>query len=316
MQHIYMYSSHALGPDKFEQLLTDYLVSIRHTCHYQVGSMDDNTPEFENETVEKASKWTIYFLIDLRVVFIILYVYVTAVNLISTTATAEATTDTECSNRYNITSGHLNVIVSSIDDAVLWNCRKLSETKIYYKGLYILLLVAFFITLLVFFIVKLTIIFGAKHDDYYLKRIGLLQFLEEKTKFQSEDIETMLKDTNYNLDKCDCLPSCCFPRRMLLFLSIIFLVIGMGLSLLFYDLHVLSCVFEQSDDFIGYDEVKEAVELRFSDNLSLSQKIAGGILIGLFFLFLINCFIFYHCTLFTIDNLKESLKKNYKQISS
>jgi len=32
----------------------------------------DNTPEFENKEVDKASKWTTYFLNDLRVVFIIL----------------------------------------------------------------------------------------------------------------------------------------------------------------------------------------------------------------------------------------------------
>ena len=143
----------------------------------------NDMPELDNEEVGKASKWTIYFLVDLRVVFIILYVYVTAVNLISTTATTEATTDSECTGRYNVTSRpeHMNVSVSSIDDAVLWNCRNLSETKIYYKGLYILLLVAFFLTLLIFLIVKCTIIFGATHDDRYryLKRIAVIQCLAE-----------------------------------------------------------------------------------------------------------------------------------------
>jgi len=74
------------------------------------------------------------------------YVYVTAVNLMSTTATAEAMTDSECSNRFNVISGpkHMKVSVSSIDDTLL------SERKSYYKGLYVLLLVAFFITLLIF----------------------------------------------------------------------------------------------------------------------------------------------------------------------
>jgi len=43
----------------------------------------------------------------------------------------------------------------------------------------------------------------------------------------------------------------------------------------------LSCVFEPSEDFIGYNEAMQAFELHFSDNLSLSQKIAGGILIAL-----------------------------------
>ena len=268
----------------------------------------DDVPEFENESVEKASKWTIYFLIDLRVVFIILYVYVTAVNLISTTATAEAMSDSECSNIFNITTRpeHTNVNVSSIDDAILWNCRKLSVTRAYYKGIYILLLVAFFLTLAIFFIVKLSIICGAKHDSEYLKRIAVLQYLEEEAnkqekKLTNEDIQKFL---SASIDlKCYL---CC--SRASLFFSIVILVIGMGLSLLFYDLHVLSCVFKPSDDFIAYNRTKQAVELRYSDNLSKSQKAAGGILFGLFLIFLMNCFIFYHSTTTAIQHLKKHIK--------
>jgi len=291
--------------------------------------------EFDKEHVEKASKWTIYFLIDLRVVFVILYVYVTAVNLISTTATAEATTDSQCNNRFDVTSRpeHLNVSVSSIDDAVLWNCRDLSETKTYYKGLYILLLIAFFLTLLLFFIVKCTVIFGAIHEDRYLKRIAVIQCLEElkeknhlkKIKAQEEinlsleGIEKFLEETSYNLDKFAVINISCYHRycyyyrRLLLFFSVLIVVMALGLSLLFYDLHVLSCVFEPSDDFIEYKEAKQAVEIQYSDNLSLSQKIAGGVLFALFILFFINCFFFYHCTSLMIHRLKDSLKIKCKQ---
>ena len=60
--------------------------------------------EMQNDTVDKASKWTIYFLIDLRVVFIIIYVYVTIVNLISTTADNEATSDKYVNITFNVTS--------------------------------------------------------------------------------------------------------------------------------------------------------------------------------------------------------------------
>ena len=64
----------------------------------------------QNKEIEKASRWITYLLVDLRVVFIVMYVYVTAVNLISTTANVEATGDM---NTYNVTSlpEHTNVFI-------------------------------------------------------------------------------------------------------------------------------------------------------------------------------------------------------------
>jgi len=54
-------------------------------------------------------------------------------------------------------------------------------------------------------------------------------------------------------------------------LSVVTVALALGLSLLVYDLCVLSCVFEPSDDFIEYKEAKQAVEIRYSDKLSLFQ---------------------------------------------
>jgi len=134
-----------------------------------------------------------------------------------------------------------------------------------------------------------------------------------------EGIEKFLEETSYDLDKFAVINISCYHRycyyyrRLLLFFSVLIVVITLGLSLLFYDLHVLSCVFEPSDDFIEYKEAKQAVEIHYSDNLSLSQKIAGGILFALFILFFINCFLFYHCTSLMIHKLKDSLKIKCKQ---
>jgi len=66
--------------------------------------------DMQNKEIEKASRWITYLLVDLRVVFIVMYVYVTAVNLISTTANVEATGDM---NTYNVTSlpEHTNVFI-------------------------------------------------------------------------------------------------------------------------------------------------------------------------------------------------------------
>jgi len=80
--------------------------------------------------VEKFHKWATYTLIDVKLVVIMAYVYVSVVNLISTTATNEANDDTENSAPVNISArqGHTNVIVTYIDDSILWNCREYSPS--------------------------------------------------------------------------------------------------------------------------------------------------------------------------------------------
>ena len=95
------------------------------------------------EDVDKASKWTVFILVDLKIVFIITFVYISVVNLISTTANNEASTDVNSNNTFTVTAEHRNVNISFIDDAVLWNCRDHSETKRYYQVLYLMLIVSF-----------------------------------------------------------------------------------------------------------------------------------------------------------------------------
>ena len=118
----------------------------------------------EDFHIKRASKWTVYLLVDLRIVFIISYVYISVLYLISTIANSEANTDINSMKLFNVTSqpNHTNVIaiVSYIDDALLWSCRNLSVTKDYYKGLYSMLFVAFAVTMIFLTITKLTIFFG------------------------------------------------------------------------------------------------------------------------------------------------------------
>ena len=102
---------------------------------YMDNEMDSGF-EIPVENVDKASKWTSFVLVDLKIVFIITFVYVSAVNLISTTANNEATIDVNYNGTFNVTTEHINVNVDCIDDAVLWSCRHHSMTKNYYKILY------------------------------------------------------------------------------------------------------------------------------------------------------------------------------------
>ena len=72
-----------------------------------------------------------YSLINIKAVFIISYMYISVVNLISTTANSEATMDEQGVSNFDITKlpQHRQLTVSHIDDPVLWNCRETSLTK-------------------------------------------------------------------------------------------------------------------------------------------------------------------------------------------
>ena len=81
-----------------------------------------------------------YCLIDIKAFFIISYMYISVVNLISTTANNEAATDEQGNDTFSITSAvHQKRNVSHINDPVLWNCRETSLTRDYYRNLYIML---------------------------------------------------------------------------------------------------------------------------------------------------------------------------------
>ena len=107
-----------------------------------------------NETFDKKHSWTIYFLVDLKVVFIMTYAVISIVNLISSTANSEAFSDRNSMMPLNVSLDYINVNVSSINDAILWNCRSFSETNNYYKFLYWMLIIAMIVGLSGFFLIK------------------------------------------------------------------------------------------------------------------------------------------------------------------
>ena len=293
------------------------------------------------DKVEKASKWTVYCLIDLRVVFIITYVYISVVNLISTTANAEATADTNSMTLFNITSKpeHANVSISFIDNAVLWNCREHSVTKTYYKGLYWMLIAAFVATLIAFTITKLAILCGTKHGFTSLWHIAVVKYLQE-------EVEGLLSATTYTEPRARQVAYCYKQlltkeyykehkedlhnstishlnafRMTALFLSTIGLPFAILLSFLSYDLHPLSCILAApSEDSIVYNVTTEAVHINFSENVLLYQKVMAGIIVVIGVCFIINVFCFYCVNYCIIDMLKTKvnvkISEIYKQMQS
>ena len=111
----------------------------------------------KGESISEKHSWTIYVLVDLKVVYILTYAYITIVNLISSTANSEASSDTDSMMLFNVTlSPELRgVEVDSISDAILWNCRRQSMTNYYYRFLYWILIIAMSSALVGYFVVKL-----------------------------------------------------------------------------------------------------------------------------------------------------------------
>ena len=290
-----------------------------------------NASDFDNSKVNKASRWTIYFLVDLKAVFIITYVYISVVNLISSTADSEATRDAQSMIKFNVTShpDHETVEVDIIDNAILWKCRDKSVTKHYYRGLYWMLIAAILLILIVFTIVKLCIVVAASHGSTYLWRLAVLEHLHETLntgKYHDEDAlwyDRLLsqKGLKINISK-----GAYQLRKILLTVSVITLPIAILLSALSYDLHPLSCIFGISEDTISYNETSKTVEIRYSDGILLFQKISAFfvVLLALNFLIIILGFAYLNYTVIKrlkgqvneikITVIKQEIKKVEKDI--
>ena len=164
----------------------------------------------KGELLGEKYSWTIYCLVDLKVVYILTYAYISIVNLISSTANSEATSDTSSMMLFNVTLSpkHMNAEVASISDAILWNCRRESVTNQYYRFLYGMLFTAMGAVLVGFLVTKfisLVIVSCTCKDccswpwvlnEYGLTKlwhIAILEQLEEACKNTSQTQQSILQ---------------------------------------------------------------------------------------------------------------------------
>ena len=80
--------------------------------------------KYVDKDFDEKHTWTIYFLVDIKVVYIISYAYISIVNLISSTANIEATDDKHTDVEFQITSTQSG-FVTNISDAVLCTLKNL-----------------------------------------------------------------------------------------------------------------------------------------------------------------------------------------------
>lgn len=274
--------------------------------------------EIPLEKVEKASKWTVFFLIDLRIVFIITFVYVSVVNLISTTASSETKADVQSMNNFTLTSKpqHFNVPVRNVDDAVLWKCRVHSDTRDYYVHLYLGLIFLFILALSSFTVAKLAIICGAKHGLTCLWQIAVVQYLQKLDEIPPDEetkncLNLLSEDHEININN-----AVNYCRMVPLSFNAIILPLSIFFGFLSYDLHPVSCIFGPGEDNIAYndDETKYTVEIRFSSHVLLFQIIVFSILLIVFIVFMpMNIYLFYYSSKKVVNLMKEKIKEKLEK---
>ena len=266
-----------------------------------------------------------YCLINIKAFFIISYMYISVVNLISTTANNEATMDEQGVNLFNITSlpQHRKLMVSRINDPVLWNCRETSLTKKYYQILYLMLFIASGTATLLFFGVKTLNFCG----DCPLKRlweVAVAQHLKEThtnndkrytSDKANEIVDCYQKIFNSSMSdiKKNTTSSYTNLRTFAPILSTFYLIVGWWLLLLSYDLHPISCLAGPNEETMHYITEEFAVEIKYSPyvlGFQIAAVFIGAILLGAF---VMNGVFFYAINGLIINEMKANVQHMYDE---
>ena len=279
--------------------------------------------QYVDKDFDENHTWTIYFLLDIRVVYIISYVYISVINLISSTASIEATDDKHTDVIFRVTSnttGH----VTEISDAVLWNCREHSASSYYYRFLYWMLLVALISALAGFAISKvITLInIGIVSPENALTRlwhIAVFKYLEcnhkeDTAKWSQEYLSISMK--NLPIDVFEKVKSrrANFWRAIFTFLVLFMLIAGMALSYLSYDLHPLVCIRREKDAYIQYHQGANntgRVEINLYGHLRHFQIASGATVVLLALIISSSALGFYCASKKIVEYMKENHVKDY-----
>ena len=261
--------------------------------------------------------WTIYFLVDIKIIYIISYAYISIVNLVSSTANIEATDDKNTQVDFRVSSVHMGP-VTNISDAVLWNCRADSDSSYYYIFLYWMLIVGLISALSGYVLTKLIALVNTAFvsPDRGLKRLWHIAEFQTRFKLNGTDIlehsiENLQPPSDDTINEFKCFWGNCCRNFVLFFILLPLQVAIMTLSYLSYDLHPLACIRGQDDTSIQYfREGKNMgrVEIDLSHELLRFQLIAGILVIGfvLFILLIASCF--YYCSYKIVEKMKERIK--------
>ena len=253
------------------------------------NAMDDIAEAVTEEIVVKKrqfkeiSRLSDFCFIDIRILFIVVSVYSSVANIISTTANNEATNDSQSDRPFNITTRpeHQNKVIRSVSNAVLWNCRELSVTNYYYQALYGMLVGAFFAIVLVFLVTRLTVMCGWRYRlsqglHNILWQMAIVQRLREiVTEYGPQDNYTEQKAESYqdqwNDHKKISIP---WTLKSIPYFEAVFLVVALPFIITSYDLSPLACLAGPDESSIEFDNETGRVTLDYPANLTNYQEVA------------------------------------------
>ena len=260
------------------------------------GLPDNDIPKWMVELIDnirfpkkqELSRLANFMLIDIRLIFIIVSVYITIDATITTAANNEAANDTNGNGTFDLTSRseHQNVLVSQVTNSVLWNCREKSLTKQYYRALYGLLFSTFTLIMLVFIVTRSSVLFanlhqGADRLKKALWRIQLLKYLrkrikqhikENEDKADADEQEKFFKSFSKELNserehksiggtgKNKLIKSIRVPKircslLIIPFFEALFLVLALPFMVTTYDITPIGCLAGPDEDAIEYNNV-------------------------------------------------------------
>ena len=278
----------------------------------QMG-LENLVKKYVDKDLDEKHNWSIHFLIDIKVVYIISTAYISIVNLISSTANIEATDDKHTDAEFQISSTQRGY-VTNISDAVLWNCRPHSVSNYYYKFLYWMLLTGLIVGVSGFFVAKLITLINIEFvsPEYGLKKlwhIAVIQNSKGKSLDESEQDKILKKVKDSCVNHC---------RRIIPFFTLFFLVAGLFIAYLSYDLHPLACIRGQKDTSIEYyteensevNRTEGRVEINLSRRLRNFQIAAGITITCLAIMICILASFFYRFTRCIIEDMKQSINNS------
>ena len=255
---------------------------------------------------KELSRLANFVLIDIRLIFIVVSVYITISSAITTAANNEAASDGDGNRTFNVTSRpeHANLQISDVSNAVLWNCREKSVTNQYYKVLYGSLFATFVLLLLVFMVTRMSVLFGnmtrgLTHLNEALWNMQLLKHARKKLK-QKEIEECQLKkyideclNKKINMEPIKSHSKSIRCSMLIIpFFEAVFLIIALPFMITTYDINPIGCLVGPDEDAIEYNNITGRVQLKFTETVLAYQRAALTISI-----LLIVLMIFYGITL-------------------
>ena len=305
---------------KVRKSIPDY----QHHQEVPIRNFVDEVRKTFEKFFDSKYPWTVYFLVDLRIVYIITFAFITTINLISSAANVHASDDKSRLKVIDVSSKYMDVNVTSINDAILWNCRRLSPTRDYYKALYWMVIIVMIVVMGGYFVIKLiNLILINNVFRHKCCSCRGSTFKRGLTKLWHIAIhQKLLKniaDSNCDVGKYDELLDKDIPDRAAKELShkklycfrpiipcilLFVLVMIMCLAYLTFDLHLLACITEPEEELIIYKANR--VELNFSYSLLIYQKVGAILVCILGILFVVLAGIFFYCTEAIINDLEKN----------